>query len=256
MRSSTASALVALAFAPGVASAALSDEIQVYDDDINAPREFGLELHANTTPSGRTTPDYPGEVVPAHHFRLTPEFSYGIASAWEAGLYLPGSFDNDGHGSLGGWKVRLKFLPLRGDEGAPGWYAGINTEFSRQAQRFSESRNGLELRNIIGYRAESWLLAVNPVFEWALSPGYRGGPDFSLGVKAVHGVAEKTAVGVEYYSDMGRASKLLPMREQDTSIYAVIDTEIRKTGINFGIGRGITSVADKWTVKAIFAIPF
>src|SRR5262249_22101175 len=111
MRSSPASALALLALWPAIASAALSDEIQVYDDDINAPREFGLELHANTTPSGRTAPEYPGEVVPAHHFRLTPEFSYGITRAWEAGLYLPGSFDNDGRGSLGGWKVRLKFLP-------------------------------------------------------------------------------------------------------------------------------------------------
>jgi len=31
----------------------LQDEIQVYDDAINSPRELGLELHVNTTPSGR-----------------------------------------------------------------------------------------------------------------------------------------------------------------------------------------------------------
>ena len=44
---------LAHALLPNIAAAALSDEIQVYTDDINAPREFGLELHVNTTPSGR-----------------------------------------------------------------------------------------------------------------------------------------------------------------------------------------------------------
>jgi len=41
---------------PSIAGAALSDEIQVYTDDINAPGEFGLELHVNTTPKGRRVP--------------------------------------------------------------------------------------------------------------------------------------------------------------------------------------------------------
>jgi hypothetical protein len=38
------------------ARADLSDEIQVYADDINAAGQFHLELHLNTTPSGRSTP--------------------------------------------------------------------------------------------------------------------------------------------------------------------------------------------------------
>ena len=42
--------------AGGDAHAALIDEIQVYTDDINAPGQFGLELHLNTTPKGRSTP--------------------------------------------------------------------------------------------------------------------------------------------------------------------------------------------------------
>jgi hypothetical protein len=33
------------------AHGALSDEIQVYTDDVNAPGERGSELHVNTTPS-------------------------------------------------------------------------------------------------------------------------------------------------------------------------------------------------------------
>jgi hypothetical protein len=243
-----------LAFAPGLAGAALSDEIQVYDDDINAPREIGLELHVNGTPKGRSVPDYPGEVVPNHGLRITPEFSYGLTRVWEAGLYIPSNFDSAGRGSLAGWKLRLKWLPIHGDQG--GWFAGANGELSRVARKFSESRNAFELRTIGGYRADAWLVAVNPVFGWNLSPGFRSGtPDFSLGVKATRDVAEKVALGAEYYSEMGTTSRILPLARQANTLYAVIDIAFKSLGINFGIGRGLTGSTDKWTVKAIFAIP-
>src|SRR5258708_19832540 len=69
--------------------AVMIDEIQVYTDDINAPGKFGLELHLNTTPQGRTKPDYPGEITPQHGVRLTPEFSYGLNKQFEAPLSFP-----------------------------------------------------------------------------------------------------------------------------------------------------------------------
>lgn len=254
MRRALARALCLCALAPAGASAALIDEIQVYDDDINAPRVFGLELHLNGTPDGRSVPDYPGEVVPNHGIRLTPEFSYGLAHAWEAGFYAPTSFDSAGNWSSAGWKVRLKWLPLH-HGGEPGWFAGANGELSRLPYKYSQSSEAFELRNIMGYRAPDWLVSVNPVFGWDLSPGYRGAPDFSLGVKATHNVAEKTAMGLEYYSEMGKASHILPLGRQANSLFAVIDTEVKGFGLNFGVGRGLTGSADKWTVKAIFAIP-
>jgi hypothetical protein len=246
-----------LALVPLPALAALSDEIQVYDDDINAPHVFGLELHANTTPEGRSTPDYPGEVVPNHGLRLTPEFSYGLTRAWEAGLYIPTSFDAEGRGSLAGWKLRLKWLPVHADEGASGAFVGANGELSRLQRKFSASQDAFELRTIGGYRADRWLLSVNPVFGWDLSPGFRSGtPDFSLGVKATHDIADKVAVGAEYYSEMGKLSHILPLREQANTLFAVIDAQLKSFGIDFGVGRGLTGAADKWTIKAIFAIPF
>jgi hypothetical protein len=251
-----AKALWLLALAPGLACAALSDEIQVYDDDINAPREFGLELHVNATPKGRSIPDYPGEVVPNHGLRITPEFSYGLTRTWDAGLYIPFNFDSAGRGSLAGWKLRLKWLPIRGEDGESGGFAGANGELSRVARKYSESQNSFELRTIGGYRADAWLVSVNPVFGWNLSPGFRSRtPDFSLGVKAVHDVAEKVAIGAEYYSEMGTTSRILPLAQQSNTLYAVIDTAFKSLGINFGIGRGLTGSADKWTVKAIFAVP-
>jgi hypothetical protein len=87
-----------------------ADEIQVYTDDIDKPGQFGLELHLNTTPSGRSTPDYPGEVTPRHGIRVTPEFSYGLPHNLELGLYLPFVRDANGTTYLAGTKVRLKWL--------------------------------------------------------------------------------------------------------------------------------------------------
>ena len=48
--------LAALAAAAPQLHAALPDEIQVYTDDLEKPGERGIELHVNTTPSGRSTP--------------------------------------------------------------------------------------------------------------------------------------------------------------------------------------------------------
>src|ERR1019366_4636367 len=90
--------LFAAGFACAVvpARAVMIDEIQVYTDDINKPGEFGLELHVNTTPKGRSTPDFPGEITPWHSLRVTPEFSYGLTKHLEAGLYLPYARDAEG----------------------------------------------------------------------------------------------------------------------------------------------------------------
>jgi hypothetical protein len=239
------------------ARAELSDEIQVYTDDINEPGRFGLELHVNTTPKGRRTPDYPGEVVPYHGWRITPEFSYGIAPSWEAGLYLPVSRDASGNTQLAGTKLRLKWLPVKPAEGEAGWFFGANGELSRLKKRFSESRTGFELRLMGGWRDPDWLFAVNPVFGWNLSDGMRSRTaDLALAAKVARTVTSDVAVGLEYYSDLGTTRRILPLSQQGNVLYAAVDARARGWDINFGIGRGLTRSADDLTVKAIFGFPF
>jgi len=239
------------------ANAALSDEIQVYTDDINAPHETGLELHVNTTPQGRKTPDYPGEVTPYHGLRITPEFSWGLTNTFEAGLYLPTNKSAGSDFELAGAKLRLKWLPVHGDKDTGGWFLGANGELSHLLQKFSESQSTFELRTIGGYHGEEWMLAVNPVFGWNLSNGLRSGtPDFSMQYLAQRKIAEGLSVGVEYYSDMGTTSHILPASQQDNSFYATVEVDRKTWGVNVGVGRGLTSVADKWTVRAIFELPF
>jgi hypothetical protein len=242
------------------ANAALPDEIQVYTFDINAPREFGLEVHINTTPSGQRVPAYPGEVSTYHGWRLTPEFSYGLAKNWEAGLYVPTVRAADGSYYLAGAKLRLKWLPLQaGQDGQDkgGWFAGVNGELGRITRRFDTSRSNLELRFIAGWKNADWLLAVNPIFGWALSDGQREGtPEGTLSLKVARNVAQQLALGLEYYSAYGKVSQVLPLDERDNRLFLAIDYAGKPFAFNFGVGRGQTAGADKWTVKAIIDVPF
>ncbi len=251
---------LALSFGAGLlpgAARAISDEIQVYTDDINKPGEFGLELHVNTTPRGRKTPDYPGDSPPHHGLRFTPEFSYGINKDWEAGLYLPTVLESNGNFSAAGVKLRLKWMPLKGDEETGGWYAGANLELSSVNKKYSESRLSSELRIMTGYRAREWHLAFNPIFGYDLSRGYRnGGPGFEYAAKAVHDVVDGIAMGVEYYSGLGKLNKTLPTAQQENTLYLVMDYDRKPFAFNFGVGKGLNGATDKWTVKTIIEVPF
>jgi hypothetical protein len=239
------------------ATAALRDEIQVYADDINKPGEAGLELHVNTTPRGRTLPDYPGEVTPEHGVRFTPEFSYGLSDRWEAGLYVPALRTPGGKYDVAGAKLRLKWLPIRGDETQGGWFAGTNLELSRQAKKYSESRWSTELRIMLGYRDADWLIGLNPVFGWDLSDGLADGkPDAGFGLKVARGIGGGIALGGEYYAEFGKLAEHLPLNQQDHRFYLVTDVERKPWVFNLGVGRGLTRAADRWTVKLIAELPF
>lgn len=239
------------------ANAELTDEIQVYTDDINQPREFGVELHVNTTRVGRSTPEFPGEITPHHGLRVTPEFSYGLARDWEAGLYLPYVRDAQGTTHFAGPKLRLKWLPLRPAQGGPGWFMGANLEYAQIAANLEQSRHAVELRPIIGYRGSDWLFAANPIVGWALSgPDHDGKPEFSPAVKFAHDVAPGVALGAEYYAGLGKINNFLTRAQQAHTLYFAIDYDRKPWMFNFGIGRGLTDATDRWTLKAIIELPF
>ena len=76
-------------FAAPAVTFAQTDEIQVYDAEIEDQGKFNLMIHSNFTPSGRTTPAFPGGIIPNHSFNGTAEWAYGVADWFEQGLYLP-----------------------------------------------------------------------------------------------------------------------------------------------------------------------
>jgi hypothetical protein len=230
------------------AHAGLQDEIQVYTDDINKPGELGVEVHINTTLKGITTPSYPGEIVNHHGLRVTPEISMG--------LYVPTVRSADGHYYAAGAKARIKWLPIQPDDNS-GWFSGLNLEVGQVKSQFSESIRSTELRTILGWKNNDWLLAVNPIFGWDISTGYtHGSPDFTLATKVTRKVSESVALGVEYYNGKGRLNHILPSEQQEKSTYVVMDYEGEPFDFNFGIGKGTTAATDTWTVKGIVSYPF
>ncbi|MBV8158168.1 MAG: hypothetical protein JO278_10960 [Dyella sp.] len=247
--------VVAPMYCAAPAHAALPDEIQVYGADINAPGEFGLELHVNTTPSGNSQPSYPGEVTNPHGWRATAEFSYGLSQNWELGLYIPTVLTRDNTYYVTGPKIRVKWLPLQPVDGT-GYYAGANVEVAHVDQRFDQSTRTLELRPIFGYQDPLWLFSFNPVLDWDLAgPSKSGVPSFEPAFKAARSIIPGVRAGLEYYMDLGRLNHPAMGPSQSQVIYLAIDVTRGFLPFNFGVGRGLSNAADKWTLKWIFEIP-
>lgn len=247
MKRALAAALAGLACA--AAHAVLPDEIQVYSDDLEKRGERGVEIHVNTTPSGRSTSAYPGEVTPYHGLRITPEISWGLGHGMDWGLYLPFSRTADGTVYFAGPKFRLKWMPLLPAEGGTGAFAGVNGEIAFVDERFEEPRRVGEIRPIAGYRGSGWLFALNPILELDFAGEQKGKPVFAPAAKVSREVSRRLSLGAEYYATLGRLSHFAPRAEQEHVLFLVLDTE----WLNFGIGRGFSGAADRWTVKAIFA---
>ncbi len=248
--------LLAGVFAASMARAELPDEFQVYDDSINAAGQFGLELHLNTTPDGRSVPAYPGEIPPDHGIRNTFELSYGLSDTLEAGLYLPFVRDEAGTTYFARPRARLKWIPLKPEAGQAGMFAGLNVEVSAVNTRLEQGRPAIELRPIIGYRDSQWLFVVNPVIDLTIRPRYGSSePDFNPGVKIARTVVPDWAVGLEYYDDFGPVNHFDSANRQSEQLFAAVDYTGKGLPFNVGIGRGLNAASDKWTIKAIFEIP-
>ena len=239
---------------PMVASGALQDEIQVYDDEINEKGEYSLEVHFNTTPDGLTARSYPGQVINAGNTRLTPELAYGLGHDLEAGLYVNTVF-NSGQWNYAGYKLRMKWLPILEKYGYD-FFGGVNIELSNTLYQYEQSRYGVEARFILGKHIDEWLIALNPILAWPLSQPYAdGNPSFSLSARVSREVTKELALGVEYYSNVGVLNQ--PINYQNTGqmgfLMAYWDGE--PIAFQAGVGRGLSQSSDNWTIKAIFSIP-
>lgn len=250
LRLATATVLAAAS----AAAFAAPDEIQVYTQETDEPGEFGLEMHVNYVPQGRKEATFPGEMKSEHRLQLTPEFSYGLTKTLEAGLYLPFALSDDGQFFGNGIRFRLKYIAPRADGEHLFW--GLNGELGHSAKRISEAANGLEIRPIIGYLDEQWLLSFNPIFNMDLSDKVSRQPRFEPALKITHAVVPGWRAGLEYYGEYGPLTHMLPRDERSHSLYGVVDVALGDFDMNFGVGRGYTNAEDRWVVKAIFAIPF
>lgn len=242
---------VLLMLMPSLAMAA-SEEIQVYMDEVSKTGEFGLDIHSNYVFSGNVLPDYPGAQAPAHVFRLTPEFFYGLTDNLELGLYLLSSLDSRNSLNIDGEKLRLKYIAPKEQDQA--YFLGANFEIGYLSYRLDQNSWSAQLKGIMGYRSGRWTFAVNPNASWSVTGA--APVSLELDTKVACRIYDDFSLGLESYNGMGSVDGLVHANQQNQNLYLVVDTSIYNTGLNFGIGRGFSPVSDKWLIKAIVSVPF
>ncbi len=254
MRNCMTAGLWAVCVMHGSDVLAAPDEIEVYTDDINAPGEFAVESHVNYAITGTQTPAYQGQLPSNHVLQLMSELSYGLTQTLEAGLYVPFAFAPDGNSYFNEFRMRLKYIaPHQSDEKI---FYGVNVEAGTAPLRTSQSASVMEIKPIIGYRAEQWLLSFNPNLGAALSSNVSNQPQFEPALKWLHNVDKEWQAGLEYYGAYGALNNFLPESQLSHTVYAIVDVTTQTLDANFGIGHGFVNATDTWVAKAIIGFSF
>ena len=236
-------------------AAAAPEEIQVYEDDLVKPGGIGLDLHNNYVLSGSSLPDHSGGAAPEHAYRLTPEFYYGLAPNLEVGVYVLSEVERDGTTTVGGEKLRLKYIAPRASEAQP-FYWGVNFEIGRVSNRYDVNPWNAELKGIAGYVRGPWKLVANANLDWTVSGPQPQKPTLNLDFKVGYALARDLSIGVETYNDIGDAHNFGRFSQQQEALYAVVDTSIHGWDLNLGVGRGLSGPTDHWVAKAVIGVPF
>jgi hypothetical protein len=226
---------------------AQTDEIQVYDAEIAAPGQLNLTWHNNYTVSGRTQPDFPGGVVPDHALNGVPEWGYGVTTWFEAGLYLP-VYTLTNQGDLLFDSTKLRALFVVPDAHQRTFFYGLNFELSYNSPHWEPTRFSGEMRPIIGWHLGRWDLILNPILDTDFQGGI-GNLDFAPALRVAYNINRKLAVALEEYAEFGPLQHFLPRSQQSHTLFAVLDCGGSSNGIEFGVGRGLTSASDAWVLK-------
>jgi hypothetical protein len=226
-------------------------EIQIYDGTANEPGEVGLEGHLNHVLKGHRDA-VPPLLPDDRQTHLTFEPSLGVTRSWEIGAYLQTSLRGDGTFDFAGWKARSKLVTPKTFD--PHWRLGINLELGRLPAKFAEEPWGAEVRPIVAWEDDRWLLAVNPNVSFA--PFGCGGPDgctpsLEPGA-AAYRKAGAVSLGFEYYGSLGPVSRLHRLTDQEHYLFAVANV-LGASGweLNGGVGRGMTAASNDYVLKVI-----
>jgi hypothetical protein len=231
---------------------AQTDEIQVYDAEIEEPGVFNLMVHTNFTPVGRKDPVFPGAIIPNDSVNGAAEWAYGVAPWFEQGLYLPVySFHSTGQGvTINGFKIRELFVRPYAHEHT--FFYGLNFEFSVNASYWENRRITSELRPIIGVHLLRVDLIYNPIFDTDYTGGL-GNLQFNPAARIAYNFNDKWAVAAEEYDGFGPLRQFLPLHDQFHEAWAVMDHNSKWLNVEVGIGAGLTSGADALTFKLMLS---
>jgi hypothetical protein len=229
---------------------AQTDEIQVYDGALAEKGKFNLTWHNNFTPDGLKTPAFPGALVADKSFNGVPEWAYGVASWFEAGLYMPLYSIGKGQGAeLDGFKLRALFAVPRADDRK--FFYGVNFEFSVNAKHWNENRFTSEVRPIIGWHLHPVDIIVNPI----LDTSYDGlkNLDFAPATRVAYNFSPKWAIAAEEYADYGPLHQFNSGSGQVHQVYGVVNHSTKFLDVEAGVGFGLTGASDKLTFKLILS---
>ena len=230
-----------------------TDEIQVYNAEINDPGVFSLQLHGNYVFDGIKTPEFPGGPAPHHAFNGTPEFAYGMEDWWEIGAYVPYEIGADGHAQIGAVKLRSLFVsPHAADR--PFFY-GVNFEVGYYKSTYDPNHVNMEIRPMIGWRSSPWEFIINPILEMTLS-GHDKTPEFNPSVRLGYILSPTWTVAVEHYTGLGPVDHISPLAQQSHETYLVADYTGSPIGVEVGVGHGWTAASNDITGKFIIDIGF
>jgi hypothetical protein len=229
---------------------AQTDEIQVYDAEINNPGGFSLQLHNNYTPIGRKRPDFMGGFAPNHTLNGVPEWAWGITDWLELGAYAPVySWTGDGRLLIDGAKLRAEFVVPYAAERS--FFYGVNFELGFNARYWEPTRTSGEIRPIIGWRfGDGFSFTFNPIVD----NSYKGLSklEFVPATRLDYKIDNTWTVAVEEYDDFGDLHRFLPGSQQFHQLWAVADYTGDPVSIEAGIGAGLTQATDDLAVKLMF----
>lgn len=242
---------VALAAAPK-AVLAQTDEIQVYDAEIEDQGVWNLMVHTNFIPIGDKTPRFPGAIIANHSVNGTSEWAYGVTDWFEQGVYLPVySFYSEGRGAtINGFKLRELFVRPHAHDHT--FFYGVNFEFSVNALYWESKRITSEVRPIVGVHLHPVDLIFNPIVDTDYTGGF-GNLEFVPATRVAYNLNDKWAVAVEEYADAGPLRHFEALNDQFHEVWAVMDHSSKTLSIEVGVGVGVTPAADKLTLKLMLS---
>ena len=234
------------------AAFAQTDEIQVYDAEIEELGKLNVEVHNNFTPIGRKTPAFPGAIIPDRSDNGAVEWAYGVASWMEQGLYFPvyTTYSKNYGGTLDGFKIRELFVKPHAHDHT--FFYGVNFEFSVNYKYWEPKHITSEVRPIVGLHLHPWDIIFNPIVDTDYTGGF-GNLEFVPATRVAYNFNDKWASALEEYSDDGPLRKFLPMHDQFHEVWAVMDHNTKYLNIETGVGVGVSHGADQWTLKLMLS---
>ncbi len=245
-------ALGAVSIAGPRTAFAQTDEIQVYNGVISPPGIFNVTVHNNFTPIGRTTPAFPGGIIPNHSWNGGVEWAYGVKSWWEQGLYLPiyTAYSTGRGGTIDGFKIRELFVRPHARQHT--LFYGVNFEFSFNYGYWESRTESAEVRPIVGVYLHKWELVYNPIVDTDYTGGL-GGLQFNPGGMIKYHFNPTWAAGAEEFDGFGSFNDFAPLHDQFHEVWALLDHHSNIVDVEVGAGLGLTAGSDRFTLMLMLS---